>query len=363
MSEPVQRRTLFGRAVVPCQARASRFHSSVAGMLSLCGAVSLLLLSATAPVQAATDGQTRYSIESAKAASNLLLDITEAGDRLVVAGDRGHILYSDDGGNSWTQAKVPTRQLLTAIDFVDDKHGWAVGHDALVLSTSDGGQSWQVQYEDREREAPLLDVWFEDTQHGIAVGAYGALIETIDGGQSWDDISDRLENEDGFHLNAIAHIEGSGLFVVGEMGGMFRSADMVETWEKVESPYQGSFFGVVGGSEPGVVIAFGLRGHLFRSADFGDSWEGIELRNGNGHALESGLADGNLLRDGRIAVVGHGGAVLTSDDQGRSFKLVNRPDRRSLSGVTSDSQGNLILVGQGGVRIASPSGADLAPKQ
>ncbi|HAW39219.1 MAG TPA: hypothetical protein DCX83_07730, partial [Pseudomonas sp.] len=212
-------------------------------MLSLCGAVSLLLLSATAPVQAATDGQTRYSIESAKAASNLLLDITEAGDRLVVAGDRGHILYSDDGGNSWTQAKVPTRQLLTAIDFVDDKHGWAVGHDALVLSTSDGGQSWQVQYEDREREAPLLDVWFEDTQHGIAVGAYGALIETIDGGQSWDDISDRLENEDGFHLNAIAHIEGSGLFVVGEMGGMFRSADMGETWEKVESPYQGSFFG------------------------------------------------------------------------------------------------------------------------
>ena len=49
---------------------------------------------------------------------------------------------------------MPTRQLLTAIDFVDDKHGWAVGHDATVLSTGDGGQSWQVQYEDREREAP-----------------------------------------------------------------------------------------------------------------------------------------------------------------------------------------------------------------
>ena len=363
MSEPVLRRTLSGRAKVANQARASRFHSSVAGMLSLCGTFSLLLLAASMPAQAATDGQTRYSIESAKAASNLLLDITQAGDRIVAAGDRGHILFSDDEGNSWTQAKVPTRQLLTAIDFIDDKHGWAVGHDALVLATADGGESWAVQYEEREREAPLLDVWFEDTQHGIAVGAYGALIETIDGGQSWDDISERLDNEDGFHLNAITHIEGSGLFVVGEMGGMFRSADMGETWERVDSPYKGSFFGVVGGSEPGVVIAFGLRGHLFRSTDFGDSWQAIELSNGNGQALESGLADGSLLRDGRIAVVGHGGAVLTSDDQGRSFKLVNRPDRRSLSGVTSDSQGNLILVGQGGVRIASPSGADLAPKQ
>ncbi len=363
MSEPVQRRTLSGRAVVPCQARASRLHSSVAGMLSLCGAFSLLLLAASAPAQAATDGQARYSIESAKAVSNLLLDITQAGERLVAAGDRGHILYSDDGGASWMQAKVPTRQLLTAIDFVDDKHGWAVGHDALILATADGGESWTAQYEDREREAPLLDVWFEDTQHGIAVGAYGALLETIDGGQSWEDISERLDNEDGYHLNAITHIQGSGLFVVGELGGMFRSADMGETWERVESPYQGSFFGVVGGSEPGVVVAFGLRGHLFRSIDFGDSWEGIELVNGSGNVLESGLADGNLLRDGRIVVVGHGGAVLTSDDQGRSFKLFNRPDRRSLSGVTSDSQGNLILVGQGGVRIASPSGADLATQQ
>jgi len=363
MSEPVQRRTLSGRAVAPHQARASRLHSSVAGMLSLCGAFSLLLLAASAPAQAAPDGQARYSIESAKAVSSLLLDITEAGERLVAAGDRGHILYSDDGGASWMQAKVPTRQLLTAIDFVDGKHGWAVGHDALILATADGGESWTAQYEDREREAPLLDVWFEDTQHGIAVGAYGALLETIDGGQSWEDISERLDNEDGYHLNAIAHIQGSGLFVVGELGGMFRSGDMGETWERVESPYQGSFFGVVGGAEPGVVVAFGLRGHLFRSVDFGDSWEGIELGNGNGNVLESGLADGNLLRDGRIVVVGHGGAVLTSDDQGRSFKLFNRPDRRSLSGVTSDSQGNLILVGQGGVRIASPSGADLAPQQ
>ncbi|WP_428607159.1 WD40/YVTN/BNR-like repeat-containing protein [Pseudomonas sp.] len=364
MSEPVLRRTLSGRAVVATHLGASRFHSSLASVLSLCGVVSLLLL-ATAPlaVQAATDTQTRYSIESAKAVSTLLLDITQAGERLVAVGDRGHILYSDDAGRSWTQAKVPTRQLLTAIDFADAKHGWAVGHDALVLATTDGGESWTVQYEEREREAPLLDVWFENERHGIAVGAYGALIETTDGGQNWDDISDRLDNEDGFHLNAITHIEGSGLFIVGEMGGMFRSADLGQTWETVESPYQGSFFGVVGGSEPGVVIAFGLRGHLFRSDDFGDSWSPIGLSNGNGYALESGLADGGLLSDGRIVVVGHGGVVLSSSDQGRTFKVYGRPDRRSLSGVTADSEGNLILVGQGGVRIASPSGADLAPEQ
>ncbi|HAB64507.1 MAG TPA: hypothetical protein DCE49_10040, partial [Pseudomonas sp.] len=166
----------------------------------------------------------------------------------------------------------------------------------------------------------------------------------------------------GFHLNAIAEIPGSGLFIVGEMGGMFRSADMGETWERVESPYQGSFFGVVGGGEPGVVVAFGLRGNLFRSADFGDSWQAIELLD-DGDAVESGLADGNRLADGRIVVVGHGGTVLSSEDDGQSFKLFSRPDRRSLSGVVGNPDGNLVLVGQSGVRIVSPTGANLPVQQ
>lgn len=220
MGEPVLRRTLFGRAVVSFQ---PRVHSP----LALCAAMSLLLLVGTPlTVLAATDIEARHSIQSPKAATSLLLDITQAGSRVVAVGDRGHILYSDDAGKSWTQAKVPTRQMLTAIHFIDEHHGWAVGHDALVLITSDGGESWTVQHEDREREAPLLDVWFADSQHGIAVGAYGALIETTDGGQTWNDISDRLDNEDGFHLNAITHVAESGLFIVGEMGGMFRSADL-----------------------------------------------------------------------------------------------------------------------------------------
>ncbi|NWA46672.1 hypothetical protein HX889_54515, partial [Pseudomonas reactans] len=113
----------------------------------------------------------------------------------------------------WTQAKVPTRQMLTAVYFVDDKHGWAVGHDAQILASSDGGVTWSKQFEDLKREAPLLDVWFKDVSTGFAVGAYGALLETTDGGQHWEDVSDRLDNEDQYHLNAIAAVKDSGLFV------------------------------------------------------------------------------------------------------------------------------------------------------
>lgn len=359
MREPVLRRAAFGHVVKEFQ-RASCRAVSLGCALSLCSLVALT--SAIAPAPAfASDPQIRYSIPSSKAASSLLLDVTHAGSRLVVAGDRGHILYSDDDGTSWTQAKVPTRQMLTAIYFADEQHGWAVGHDALILATTDGGETWQQQYENRESEVPLLDVWFENPQHGLAVGAYGMLLETHDGGQTWDDIAARIDNEDGFHLNAISHIKDAGLFVVGEMGGMFRSSDLGQTWERVESPYQGSLFGVISGGEAGLVVAFGLRGHLFRSVDFGSSWEAIPLGSRD-NPLEAGLADGNLLADGRMVVVGHAGVVLSSDDQGRSFEIFNRPDRRSLSGVVANAHDNLILVGQSGVQLASPSGANLPNK-
>jgi len=38
--------------------------------------------------------------------------------------------------------------------------------------------------------------------------------------------------------------------------------------------------------------------------------------------------------------------------------VFNRPDRISLSAVTAAGNGNLVLVGQGGVRVATPTGAE-----
>ncbi|MDH4581464.1 hypothetical protein E8F20_06185 [Pseudomonas sp. BN415] len=359
MSEPVMRRTPSGLAVDSLDKPTFRFHSPLAKALSLFSVLSVLAVAA-APITAsalAADAPV-LSIESPKAVSSLLLDVAHAGKRLVAVGDRGHILYSDDNGKSWAQAKVPTRQMLTAVYFVDDKKGWAVGHDSQILVSEDGGASWSLQFEDLQREAPLLDIWFKDANTGFAVGAYGALLITQDGGKNWEDVSDRLDNEDQYHLNAIAAVKDTGLFVVGEAGSMFRSADWGETWERLEGPYEGSLFGVLGTAEPGVVIAYGLRGHLFRSADFGSTWETVPLKTSNGE-LEFGLSGGALLPDGSLVVVGHGGSVLKSTDNGRSFAVVNRSDRMSLASVIADEKGNLILVGQGGVRVASPTGAEL----
>jgi photosystem II stability/assembly factor-like uncharacterized protein len=58
-----------------------------------------------------------------------LTAVTIAGDRLVAAGWRGLIMYSDDGGKSWRQSSVPVSVDLTAIAFPTPTDGWVVGHD------------------------------------------------------------------------------------------------------------------------------------------------------------------------------------------------------------------------------------------
>ncbi len=67
----------------------------------------LLLTTALAARAASNDPLEVPAFASAKAARSMLLGVAQAGPRLVAVGERGIIVYSDDQGQSWTQASVP----------------------------------------------------------------------------------------------------------------------------------------------------------------------------------------------------------------------------------------------------------------
>src|SRR5690625_2722197 len=115
---------------------------------------------------------------------SLLLDIANTGTRLVAVGVRGHILLSKDGVK-WKQVHSPSRANLTAVDFADSKHGWAVGWDTVILHTTDGGKTWHLQNFQPELQKPLLGVLALSRKHVLAVGAFGLIMETRDGGLDW----------------------------------------------------------------------------------------------------------------------------------------------------------------------------------
>ncbi|MBT4521892.1 MAG: hypothetical protein HOC23_17985 [Halieaceae bacterium] len=343
-----------------------------------------------------------------RASESLLLDVANAGNRLVACGEQGHILYSDDHGLHWNQAQVPTRQMLTAIHFPSATRGWAVGHDGLILATEDGGAHWTVQrdglseqqllnrdtlqrlqgqrrtleqtmleassieqraqlrqqLEDLELDLldaqevvnepvhapPLLDVFFTDALRGFAVGAFNTLLQTSDGGVRWQLVSQRLDNPDEYHLNAITGDQEGNLWIATESGLLLRSRDKGDRWQRLTSVHRGSWFGLVHESASDTLLVFGLRGKVLRSADGGDTWRRIET------GIERSLAGGHFVSSQYVLLVGAAGTVLVSADGGRSFREHTTGARLHLSAVVNTGA-RTVLVGQGGLQETHAFGA------
>ena len=349
------------------------------------------------------------AMSTLKAHKSLLLDVISVGERLVAVGERGHIILSDDEGRTWRQATVPVITTLTAVYFVNDNTGWAVGHDAVVLNTQDGGLTWvkqldgfqanemvlnaakkmkafqeselskamvlgsdsrvslveehlenatyaledaQIDFEEKSTK-PLLDVWFKNIQEGFVIGAYGMMFKTVDGGNSWSAWSSKVENPERFHLNSITKIDDQRLMIVGEAGLMLRTVNGGDTWTQMLSPYDGSFFGVMNLSN-NVQLAFGLRGNLARSDNFGLSW-----RLEDTHTQQTLMGATDHL--GRIAyIVGNGGAFLKGIDSGRKWESQTRTGRSNASSIIETRSGDFVMVGESGVEILDKTGERLS---
>jgi photosystem II stability/assembly factor-like uncharacterized protein len=325
------------------------------------------------------------------AAQSLLLGLVHSGDHYVAVGARGGVLLSDDG-HAWRQSPVPTSMTFTAIAGVDAQL-WAVGHEGVIAHSPDGGAHWQMQRQDpwkapdandnaaqdSHQGAPLLGVLFTDAQHGYAVGAYSLALKTTDGGANWqpmtvavapkagadDDIDDAPKGKHGDketfskdeltlgqeatpHLNAIARTGSGALLIVGERGSAFRSRDDGATWHRLQLPYDGSMFGVIG-YEADHVLAFGLRGHAYESTDLGEHW--TQLPTGT----ELSLMGGTALPGGGGAIVGANGIVLVRAHAGEALKgYVDEPAGIIAAVVPFADKGDLLIAGENGVSLFQP---------
>ena len=347
------------------------------------GLVVSMLLALLAAEPARADFQDPLDMPaspSALAVHGVFNGLALAGQRIVAVGQRGHILYSDDRGGSWQQAAVPVSIDLTAVQFPDHSHGWAVGHGGVVLSSSDGGAHWTRQLDGRALgklmadyyaqhvpdrlngdaqaldrfnkdvqrfveegpDKPFLDVWFENERSGFVVGAFNLIFHTDDGGKSWVPWFDRSDNPKLFNLYAIRPV-GADVYIAGEQGLLLKLDRAAGSFRVVTVGYPGSLFGITG--KPGAVLAFGLRGKLFRSADGGTSWTLVET------GLPVALTAATVSPDGRIVLVSQAGHALISRDEGRSFAPIP-PEQRSAAGavVALDDQ-TLALAGVRGLRV------------
>ena len=312
---------------------------------------------------------------SALAVRSPLVGIARAGERLVAVGQRGHIVYSDDAGQHWEQARVPLSSDLSAVFFPSPTQGWAVGNDGVVLHSSDAGATWSKQLDGRQigdllirhysalaaaqpgsehwpllvaqgrrlaaegADKPLLDVWFADDKLGYVVGVFNLILRTEDGGQSWTPFQDRIDNPQGFHLNAIAST-GDGLYIAGEQGLLLKWEEGRQRFTALHTPNQGSFFGVIG--KPAEVIVYGLRGNVLRSTDGGEHWS--PLNSGPQASITAAIIDAQ----GRYELFTQAGYTLVSS--GTGLQTLAQPGLPPVAGAVRAADGSRVVVGSRGAQ-------------
>ncbi len=290
----------------------------------------------------------------------LLTDSVHRGERFLAPGLYGNIIYSGDG-MSWQQSNSPTQALLTNIFFIDDKEGWVGGHDTLILHTTDGGENWDIQYEDPITDGdipkPVLDIVFKDKNNGYAIGAYGLMLTTTDGGDNWERVDtsgalyDLLESKDMEpepNFNSMI-LYRDKLLIVGELGTILvfdDAAEGVDRWQVIESPYTGSFFGVKELST-GELFIYGLRGNLYRSSDGAQSWDKIET------GTIANIFDCVETADGTLIFAGASGTILRMNKRAMAAEKMPYPHFDSLMSIQIIRDSELLLFGSDGVKTIS----------
>lgn len=303
------------------------------------------------------------AVKSQLAEQRLLTNITKVNNTVIAVGARGHILLSTDGTN-WEQANVPVNVLLTSISFSSELVGYAVGHDATILKTEDGGKNWTLLNYQPELDRPFLSV-STNKDKVVVVGAYGMYYESQDDGVTWENVfqDELLIEDDRLYLQDIKEFEPENYekerqyllphfnqilitddtwYMAGEAGFLAQSENQGQDWQRIDMEYYGSFFAVE--EYEGKLIVAGLRGNMFiqdavSSAQF--DWQGQVLPG------KATLNDILILND-KIFLFGNSGNMyFTQSGESVSHHLFEDGKAVMAGEVLGDK---LVLATESGVK-------------
>ena len=144
----------------------------------------------------------------------------------------GTILHTSDGGNSWKLQYVGIDDLyIKSIDFLDHFEGWAVGNYGrenqligYILHTTDGGTHWSVQFVDSLYFFNIIT--FKDRNHGWAgKSKEGKIYYTKDGGDSW-----KIGRIDKGDISSIVFLDTLRGWATGDDAPLIYSEDGGKIW-------------------------------------------------------------------------------------------------------------------------------------
>jgi photosystem II stability/assembly factor-like uncharacterized protein len=183
---------------------------------------------------------------------------TLGGGKIIAASDYGGVIRSEDGGETWAAVTLDTAlgsYFQNKLQFVDEQTGFTQisfyinpGNQVKrIYKTTDGGDSWNIIFEDNDTGGKLIDFHFSDTQHGLILSVSGKLQRSTDGGLTWTEVTYGSELEAGIRIFSPTPLASYISSFVNETltGRIYRSTDGGLNWAvdlELDSTYIGEIF-------------------------------------------------------------------------------------------------------------------------
>ncbi|MET0987678.1 MAG: YCF48-related protein [Steroidobacteraceae bacterium] len=268
--------------------------------------------------------------------------------RAVAVGERGLVLFTIDGGETWRPRKTPVSETLVAVN-IDGGDGIAVGKSGIAISTQDAGETWStiglsagpfvalaplsagqwlvvgteaietvravpsrsgrstIEYADATTR-DLRAIAVRNADMIVGVGRNGRILSTSDAGRTWTPIVFDAGNERSPTLSAARFTSDGRLIVASASGALYVTADGGKQWQRTRA----------GGADTAVtslvstataLYGAGAGGTLLRSTDGGEHWEPLAISHGT-------FTDLRMIDAARGVILGGANLVLSTDDAG-----------------------------------------------
>lgn len=187
-------------------------------------------------------------------------------NRLCSSGTSGHILLSDDGGDTWYPANISGTNMVTHVA-MQGSIGYAVTDEGYIFTTNDNALNWTLVYHTYSR---LRGVYIIDPTHVFASGQYEWLWEMKN--SFWDRIP--YVTGPGYWLRDIQFPDAKNGYVVGDGGRAYKTPNNSYGWFLMNMETTQNLTGVYFPS-PDTGYCSGLGSTLLKTVDGGIKWESV----------------------------------------------------------------------------------------
>jgi len=147
-------------------------------------------------------------------------------------------IYSQTS-NNWLRVSTPIGATLHRCIFIDTLHGWAGGDSGVIIHTTNGGNTWGLQYFNADLQITDLQFINQNTGYGIANSistSITSMLSTTNSGINWT--ATRFFDST-VSLACVYFMNNLTGYVAGFVGSFYKTTNGGTSWAKCNTIQNG----------------------------------------------------------------------------------------------------------------------------